>query len=244
MPPVHEDYRVLHGFVKIPSIGQAKTGKNPAIPRVGDRVIGQSSGSTCKRGKNISQNGGSAMRRSAFACALLATVAFVGARLANDSVIKLTSDPNNWAMQSGNYASTRYSTLDQITTENVSELKVAWTFSTGVLRGHEGGPLVIGDMMYAPHAVPEHRVRSEPRRRAQDHLEVRAQAGSVGYPGHVLRHGQPWSCRMPTARSSCTRPTRRSSPSTPRPARNFGRSSNGDPKKGETGTRRPACRQG
>ena len=53
MPPVHEDYRVLHGFVKIPSIGQAKTGKNPAIPRIGDRVIGQSSGSTCKRGKTF-----------------------------------------------------------------------------------------------------------------------------------------------------------------------------------------------
>ena len=26
--------------------------------------------------------------------------------------------------------------------------EVAWTFSTGVLRGHEGGPLVVGDVMY------------------------------------------------------------------------------------------------
>ena len=38
--------------------------------------------------------------------------------------------------------------LTQITAANVGKLQVAWTFSTGVLRGHEGAPLVIGDMMY------------------------------------------------------------------------------------------------
>ena len=42
----------------------------------------------------------------------------------------------------------RYSTLAQINKDNVDDLQVAWTFSTGVLRGHEGGPLVIGDVMY------------------------------------------------------------------------------------------------
>jgi PQQ-dependent dehydrogenase (methanol/ethanol family) len=31
---------------------------------------------------------------------------------------------------------------------------VAWTFSTGVLRGHEGGPLVIGDTMYLHSPFP------------------------------------------------------------------------------------------
>ena len=38
--------------------------------------------------------------------------------------------------------------------DNVGQLKVAWTFSTGVLRGHEGGPLVIGDTMYLHSAFP------------------------------------------------------------------------------------------
>ena len=94
------------------------------------------------------------MRKSAFACGLLATVAFSGPTWANESVIKATSDPNNWAIQSGDYAGTRYSTLDQITTENVGQLKVAWTFSTGVLRGHEGGPLVVGDTMWLHSAFP------------------------------------------------------------------------------------------
>ena len=48
----------------------------------------------------------------------------------------------------------RYSTLKQITADNVGKLQVAWTFSTGVLRGHEGAPLVIGDMMYVHGPFP------------------------------------------------------------------------------------------
>jgi PQQ-dependent dehydrogenase (methanol/ethanol family) len=51
-------------------------------------------------------------------------------------------------MALGNYSGTRYSELGQINRDNVGDLQVAWTFSTGVLRGHEGGPLVIGNTMY------------------------------------------------------------------------------------------------
>src|ERR687898_3479152 len=54
----------------------------------------------------------------------------------------------------GNYGGQRYSQLDQINAENVGDLQVAWTFSTGVLRGHEGGPLVIGDTMYVHTPFP------------------------------------------------------------------------------------------
>jgi len=50
-------------------------------------------------------------------------------------------------MPTGDYANQRYSKLKQITADNVGKLQVAWTFSTGVLRGHEGSPLVIGSMM-------------------------------------------------------------------------------------------------
>src|SRR5215469_3083534 len=55
---------------------------------------------------------------------------------------------NDWAMPAKDYANTRFSTLKQINSGNVGKLQVAWTFSTGVLRGHEGAPLVIGDVMY------------------------------------------------------------------------------------------------
>jgi PQQ-dependent dehydrogenase (methanol/ethanol family) len=92
--------------------------------------------------------------RGAIPIALLAAVALSSPAMANDDLIKLQSDPNNWASQSGDYTLQRYSKLDQITTKNVKDLKVAWTFSTGVLRGHEGSPLVIGDVLYAHTPFP------------------------------------------------------------------------------------------
>src|SRR5436305_14507393 len=57
-------------------------------------------------------------------------------------------------MPTGDYANTRYSKLNQITAAHVGKLQVAWTFSTGVLRGHEGGPLVIGNIMYVHTPFP------------------------------------------------------------------------------------------
>ncbi len=73
---------------------------------------------------------------------------------ANDELTKLSNDPNQWAMPTGNYENHRYSTLDQINTSNVKDLRPVWTFSTGVLRGHEGNPLVVGDVMYVHSPFP------------------------------------------------------------------------------------------
>lgn len=56
--------------------------------------------------------------------------------------------PGEWHRQARDYANTRYSPLDQITTENVAKLRVAWTFSDGTQNGHEAAPLVVGDTMY------------------------------------------------------------------------------------------------
>jgi lanthanide-dependent methanol dehydrogenase len=86
------------------------------------------------------------------AAPVLALVA--GAADANDELIKLSKDPNQWVMPAGDYANTRYSTLNQINKDNVKNLRPLWTFSTGVLRGHEGGPLVIGDVMYVSTPFP------------------------------------------------------------------------------------------
>ncbi|MFC0201335.1 methanol/ethanol family PQQ-dependent dehydrogenase [Paracoccus rhizosphaerae] len=85
------------------------------------------------------------------AVALLLTVTSAHA---NESVLTETAKPEQWAIQTGDYANQRYSELDQINRDNVGDLRVAWTFSTGVLRGHEGGPLVIGDMMYVHTPFP------------------------------------------------------------------------------------------
>ena len=77
-----------------------------------------------------------------------------GSASANDDLIKMSQNPKDWVMPTGNYNNQRYSELKQITPENVGKLQVAWTFSTGVLRGHEGGPLIVGNMMYVHTPFP------------------------------------------------------------------------------------------
>ncbi len=64
-------------------------------------------------------------------------------------------DAAEWVTQGGDYALTRSSALDQITTGNVQNLHVAWTFSTGQIHGHEGTPLVVGSTMYIVTPFPD-----------------------------------------------------------------------------------------
>ncbi len=74
--------------------------------------------------------------------------------LANADVEKNIANPNNWAMQAGDMFNQRHSKLKQINTKNVGKMQVAWTFSTGVLRGHEGSPLVVDGVMYLHSPFP------------------------------------------------------------------------------------------
>ena len=74
--------------------------------------------------------------------------------VANDELLRLQQDATQWVMPAKNYSNTRYSPLTQITTANIENLRPAWTFSTGVLRGHEGAPLVVGSTMYVHTPFP------------------------------------------------------------------------------------------
>ena len=67
---------------------------------------------------------------------------------------KAISDANNWADPRGDYTNQAHSKLTQINQGNVKNLKAAWTFATGVNRGHEGSPVVVGNMMYVHTAFP------------------------------------------------------------------------------------------
>jgi PQQ-dependent dehydrogenase (methanol/ethanol family) len=82
--------------------------------------------------------------------ALTSAVALCAAGMAsaNDGLQAEIDNPDQWAIQTGDYKNQRYSQLDQINKDTVGDMQVAWTFSTGVLRGHEGSPLVVGDTMY------------------------------------------------------------------------------------------------
>lgn len=94
------------------------------------------------------------LKSTAGAAVIALAIGSSGGAFANAELLKMQQNPNDWVMQNGNYANTRYSELDQINADNVKDLRVAWTFSTGVLRGHEGGPLVIGDVMYVHTPFP------------------------------------------------------------------------------------------
>src|SRR5467141_4579169 len=99
--------------------------------------------------------GGNQMRKVLSAACLGAMAALAaGVANANDELIRMSQNPKDWVMPTGDYANQRYSKLKQITAQNVGKLQVAWTFSTGVLRGHEGAPLVIGDIMYVHTPFP------------------------------------------------------------------------------------------
>jgi lanthanide-dependent methanol dehydrogenase len=63
-------------------------------------------------------------------------------------------DDWQWTIPQKNFASTRYSDLSEINTENVKNLQVAFTFSTGVNRGQESAPLVIKSTMYVLSPYP------------------------------------------------------------------------------------------
>ena len=64
------------------------------------------------------------------------------------------AEDGQWPMSAKNFANTRFSGLNEVNTSNVANLKVAWTFSTGVDRGQEAAPLVIGDTMYVVTPYP------------------------------------------------------------------------------------------
>jgi lanthanide-dependent methanol dehydrogenase len=69
--------------------------------------------------------------------------------LASGSGVNPSPDSSgDWVRPAKDYASTRFSELDQITLQSVKQLGVRGTFSTGVLRGHEAAPLVVNNTMY------------------------------------------------------------------------------------------------
>ncbi|HIE82740.1 MAG TPA: pyrrolo-quinoline quinone, partial [Dehalococcoidia bacterium] len=57
-------------------------------------------------------------------------------------------DHTDWVTYGQGHANQRYSRLDQITKQNVSTLRPAWIFQTGVLGTFPVNPLVVDGVMY------------------------------------------------------------------------------------------------
>ena len=86
---------------------------------------------------------------------LVAGLALTAARAtANDKLVKLAENPENWVMTGRDYNARNYSKMTQVNKKNVRDLRAAWSFSTGVLHGHEGTPLVVDGMMYIHSPFP------------------------------------------------------------------------------------------
>jgi alcohol dehydrogenase (cytochrome c) len=57
-------------------------------------------------------------------------------------------EPGNWMHYRRTYDGQGYSPLDQINTSNVKGLVPVWTFSTGVVEGHEAPPIINNGVMF------------------------------------------------------------------------------------------------
>jgi PQQ-dependent dehydrogenase (methanol/ethanol family) len=91
----------------------------------------------------------------AFVLGLLASTAAIAAP-PQPPASAAPAEDGNWTMPGKNTASTRFSGLDELNVQNVGGLRVEFTFSTGVLRGHEAAPIVSGDTMYLITPFPNH----------------------------------------------------------------------------------------
>ena len=94
--------------------------------------------------------------RTASLAALMATASFsfTSYAQANDKLVDMSKSNENWVMPGRDYDSDNYSPMTQINAKNVKELRPAWSFSTGVLHGHEGAPLVVNGIMYVHGSFP------------------------------------------------------------------------------------------
>ena len=63
-------------------------------------------------------------------------------------------EDGQWPLPSKDHAGLRFSGLDQINTQNAKDLRVAWTFSLGVLRGQEAAPIVAENTMFVVSPFP------------------------------------------------------------------------------------------
>ncbi len=80
----------------------------------------------------------------------------VATSITSERLVNARSEPHNWPTYYGAYDGQRYSTLDQITAENVATLKPAWVFQAGVIGliatpatyAFEAAPIVVDGVMF------------------------------------------------------------------------------------------------
>jgi alcohol dehydrogenase (cytochrome c) len=69
-----------------------------------------------------------------------------------ERLVNAESEPENWMMYSGTLDSQRYSRLDQINTDNVTELEMKWSYQIPVIDRAETVPTVVDGVMFITEA--------------------------------------------------------------------------------------------
>ena len=82
------------------------------------------------------------------ASALSARIAEVTGSVGSERVVNADKEPQNWLAHGRTYDEQRFSPLNQINSENISDLGLAWYFDTGTDRGLEASPIVVDGIMY------------------------------------------------------------------------------------------------
>ena len=156
------------------------------------------------------------------------------------------ADDGQWTMPAKNYAATRYSELDRDHTgKRRSLLGVAFTFSTGTIKGQEAAPIVVDNTMFMVTPYPNYVYALDlTKPGAPMKWMYRAAAGRRIAGRRVLRRRQSRCASIRTASCSSTRSTATPSRSTRRPASRYGRRKLGDINKGETITMAPLRGEG
>ena len=77
----------------------------------------------------------------------LAAQSHTGLPITYERLLKATQEPGNWLTYSGDYRSHHYSTLDQITADNVHRLRAKWIYQMHKSKV-ETTPIVVDGVMY------------------------------------------------------------------------------------------------
>ena len=105
---------------------------------------------------------------------------------------KTSQDPNQWVMPLGQL---QRDPPQQAEPDHHAERRASCRWPgrcrLGTLRGQEGQPLVIGNMMYLVSSYPELRLCHRPRQLLAHRLEVRSRSGQARAVGGLLRRREP-----------------------------------------------------
>jgi alcohol dehydrogenase (cytochrome c) len=93
------------------------------------------------------------MKAGALVCSMVfAAVLSLHAQVSWERLLNAGSEPQNWLTHSGTVLGQRYSTLSEITPDNVRNLELKWVFQARSFEKFEATPLVVDGVMYTVQA--------------------------------------------------------------------------------------------